>query len=121
MEAEGGAWPREKQPNGTNLSRLAGLTHLDSINNEKRDKLVPFLPFRASNSLHSPQRVEFRLHVLLLEALPIVVHVDQFSADVIAPLAGQKQRQGDLLLRRNPTRDPHLFRVLDLPAPRLLF
>src|ERR1035437_8142512 len=35
-EAEGGAWPREKQPNGTNLSRLAGLTHLDSMNNSQK-------------------------------------------------------------------------------------
>src|ERR1039458_9255203 len=37
---------REKQPNGTNLSRLAGLTHLDSINNsQEAGQACPVLAF----------------------------------------------------------------------------
>jgi len=29
--------------------------------------------------LHSPQRIQFRLDVLLLEAFPVVVHVNQIA------------------------------------------
>src|SRR5450759_4489274 len=44
------------------------------------------------------ERVGFRIHVLSLQPLPIVIHVDQLTADVIGTLGNQKQSQMNLFL-----------------------
>src|ERR1035438_9021519 len=49
---------------------LAELTQLNSVHTtRKTGQICPVLARPASDPLHSPQRVEFRLHVLLLETL----------------------------------------------------
>ena len=72
----------------------------------------------ALNLLHPPQGVQFRLHILPLEPLPIVIHVNQLAANMIGPLRRQKQRQLQLLLRRNAAGDAYLLGLFDFPAPR---
>src|SRR6185437_1370164 len=62
----------------------------------------------ASGLLHPPEREEIRFQVLIPQLSPVVVHGNQFSADVIRLVGGQKQGKLNLLLGRNPPGPPDL-------------
>src|SRR5690348_10666457 len=71
--------------------------------------------------LDAPQRVLLWPDIVMLETLPIVVNADELSADVIGALRGQKEREGNLLLRRHATGDADLLGFFDLPPAGALF
>ena len=52
-------------------------------------------------------------------SVPIVIHVNQLTADVIRPFRCQEQRQLKLLLRGNAAGNAHLLGILDFLAARL--
>ena len=67
--------------------------------------------------LHPAKREGFRVHVRVLQLLPVVTDVDQFSADVIGLLRGEEERELELFFGRDATGAADLERVLGfLPA-----
>src|SRR5437879_2138347 len=55
---------------------------------------------RASSHLHhAPERIGGRMHVVVLQALPVVGDVNQLAAHVVGPLRSQKQSELNLFFR----------------------